>query len=250
MRLPQAALLISLAMVGVGIGSMESAADAQADQPGGQQPLFEGRLGVWLANAARSSSGETGVTVREVMPRSGADGAGVREGDVLVECEAERVASGAEVVRMLEEAPFGSVVHIGLVREGRKLDLKARLDASRREHLMAPFMSGPVREGPYLRSLPGGGTERLGLTVTDLTRQLAEFFGADDGVLVISVRHWSPADRAGLRAGDVVTGMSSHRVRNERDLAAALHRNLRGTRLTLAVRRDGRNAVIEVRVPR
>jgi hypothetical protein len=40
-------------------------AHAQVNQPGGQQPVFESRLGVWLAGVARLSSGETGVTVRE-----------------------------------------------------------------------------------------------------------------------------------------------------------------------------------------
>jgi len=215
-------------------GSLESAPDVQDDQPGGQQPVFESRLGVWLANAnvARLSSGETGVAVREVIPRSGADQAGVREGDVLVECEAERVGSGAEVIRLLEEAPFGSVVGIGLVRQGRRLDIKVLLDASRRERFMAPFMSGPVREGPYLRTVPLGGAERLGLTVIELTPQLDEYFGTDGGVLISAVRHRSPADRAGLRAGDVVTRIQGHRVRTERDLAGALHRNLRGARLT------------------
>jgi S1-C subfamily serine protease len=237
-------------MVGVGTCSTESVADAQGDQPGGQQPVFESRLGVWLAGVARLSSGETGVTVREVIPRSGADRAGLREGDVLVECEAEPVGSGAEAIRLLEDAPFGSVMGIGLVREGKRLDIKVLLDASRREHFMAPFMSGPVREGPYLRTVPLGGAERLGLRVIELTRQLDEYFGTDGGVLISAVRHWSPADRAGLKAGDVVTRIEGHKVRTERDLAGALHRNLRGARLTVGVTRHGRDAVMEVRVPR
>ena len=98
--------------------------------------------------------------------------------------------------------------------------------------------------------VPVGGIERLGLTGLEITPQLAAYFGTDGGVLISEIRHWSPADRAGLKAGDVVTRIDGHRVRTERDLAAALHRNLAGTRLMVGVRRDGRNAVIVVNVPR
>jgi len=46
---------------------------------------------------------------------------------------------------------------------------------------------------------------RLGVTVQELTPELAAFFGVKDGVLVSTVRADSPASKAGIKAGDVIT---------------------------------------------
>jgi serine protease Do len=113
---------------------------------------------------------------------------------------------------------------------------------------MAPFILSWAREGVYLRVLPMGGAERVGVTVQDLTPQLAEYFSTKQGVLITSVRDWSPADRAGLRAGDVVTGIDGSTVRTVADLTGALHRDLVGAELSIAVTRDRRNQTFKVLV--
>ena len=40
-----------------------------------------------------------------------------------------------------------------------------------------------VREGPYIRTPPRGGARRLGVTVFELTPQLADYFGTKEGVV-------------------------------------------------------------------
>jgi S1-C subfamily serine protease len=60
---------------------------------------------------------------------------------------------------------------------------------------------------------------RLGVQVNELTPQLAEYFGAQDGgVLVTSVTPDSAAAKAGLKAGDVITSIDGDRVRRTDDL--------------------------------
>ena len=51
-----------------------------------------------------------------------------------------------------------------------------------------------------------GDRQRLGVQLLPLSDQLATYFGVKDGVLVASVEADSPAARAGLKAGDVITG--------------------------------------------
>jgi serine protease Do len=113
---------------------------------------------------------------------------------------------------------------------------------------LAPFSTTLTREGPYLRFLPQGGAERLGVMMIDVTPQLAEYFGTAGGVLIASVRPWSPAERGGLRAGDVVTRVGANTVRTVNDLAQALHRKLSGARLSIGVTRHREAYSIEVRV--
>lgn len=67
---------------------------------------------------------------------------------------------------------------------------------SARPHLLAPFiLSTPVVLG--------------GAFVRDLTSDLEQYFGVGSGVLVTEVMGFSPAAGAGLRAGDVITAVSS-----------------------------------------
>jgi serine protease Do len=69
-------------------------------------------------------------------------------------------------------------------------------------------------------------TGRLGVQLSELTPQLAEYFGAKDGgVLVSSVGGDSPAAKAGLKAGDVITSVNCDRVRRTSDLVDALRDN-------------------------
>ena len=61
-----------------------------------------------------------------------------------------------------------------------------------------------------------------GFTVQNLTPSLAQFFGRKDGVLISEVRSDSPADRAGLRAGDVIIRANEVAVEELRTFAAQL----------------------------
>jgi S1-C subfamily serine protease len=63
---------------------------------------------------------------------------------------------------------------------------------------------------------------RLGVSVDELTHQLAEYFGAKDGVLVTAVTDGSAAARAGLKAGDVITSINGASVTSRDDLVRGL----------------------------
>ena len=113
---------------------------------------------------------------------------------------------------------------------------------------LVPFMVSPVREGAYIRMLPRGGAQRLGVTVQELTPQLATYFGTQGGALVVDVRQSSPADRADLRAGDVVTEIDGIVVRTTADLRRLLQRDLTNVALSISVRRDRLSEIVNVRI--
>jgi len=64
--------------------------------------------------------------------------------------------------------------------------------------------------------------------------QLAEFFGVTDGVLVRSVRKGSAADKAGIKAGDVITKVEDSKVSASGDITRAL-RSVRGKKASVVV---------------
>jgi serine protease DegS len=85
-----------------------------------------------------------------------------------------------------------------------------------------------VREGRMVRGW-------IGITAQDVTPQLAESFGLRDaeGVLVSGVMENGPADRAGLRPGDVITSVEDATIEQADDILNVIATRPPGTRITI-----------------
>jgi serine protease Do len=92
-----------------------------------------------------------------------------------------------------------------------------------------------------------GAGRRIGVTTTQLTDQLADYFGVsrDSGVLITSVAENSPAAKAGLKAGDIVTEVDGERIKGAGDLARLVSRKDEGD-VTLTVTRERNRRTVRV----
>ncbi|MBA2339452.1 MAG: PDZ domain-containing protein [Pyrinomonadaceae bacterium] len=92
-----------------------------------------------------------------------------------------------------------------------------------------------------------GASRRIGVTTTPLTKQLADYFGVSggEGLLVTGVSENSPAAKAGLKAGDVITEADGTRVRTTTDLARNIGRKTEGD-ISLTVVRDKQSSTVRV----
>jgi C-terminal processing protease CtpA/Prc len=82
-------------------------------------------------------------------------------------------------------------------------------------------------------------SRRIGVSTTELTKQLADYFGVTGGkgVLVTAVTDDGPAAKAGLRAGDVITAVDGEAVDSSGDISRAINRKKDGD-VTLTVIRN------------
>lgn len=87
------------------------------------------------------------------------------------------------------------------------------------------------------------GKGRLGVTVQDLTPELAEFFAVKDGVLVSSVTKDAPASKAGIKAGDVITAVDGKTVESSTELVGQLRE--KDGEVTIAVTRDKKTITLK-----
>ncbi|HZG54120.1 MAG TPA: PDZ domain-containing protein [Pyrinomonadaceae bacterium] len=93
----------------------------------------------------------------------------------------------------------------------------------------------------------GMSGRRIGITTQTLSEQLANYFGVAGraGLLVTSVAENSPAAKAGLRAGDVVTEVDGTRLNNANELSRALNRKDEGD-VSLTIVRDKKTRTVKV----
>ncbi len=119
---------------------------------------------------------------------------------------------------------------------------------------VAPFPEGSFDFAPKIATILGAG--RLGISVDELSSQLAEYFGTKDGVLVTSVIDNSAASKAGVKAGDVITSLNGGAVTTAADLRRRAQRLEDGDEFTLSVVRDrkpltlkGKIEVVQVKRP-
>jgi len=205
---------------------------------------------------------DAGVTIDEVRPDSPAEKAGLKKSDVIVEFDGERVRSARQFSRLVQESAPGRKVKATILRDTQKKDVEIALSENRRADV---FIDGDRlrdwlgdlgdrldRLQPFNFNfdfdLPEIATgRRLGVSVQELTDQLSAYFGARQGVLVSAVTEGSPAARAGLKAGDVITSINGERVHSREDLMRGL-RDATGDKVDLGIVRDKKESTVTATV--
>jgi serine protease Do len=197
--------------------------------------------------------------VREGSPASRA---GLQAGDIVIDFDGERVRSASHFTRLVQESVPDRQVATVVVRGTSKQTVNVVPEASG----AASFLSSDVRRrlqdlerqvprnfnfnvdpDALRRALPVTGGA-LGVTVSPLSDQLANYFGVKQGVLVTAVTSGSPAASAGVRAGDVITAIDGQTVSSAADVTRALRGN-QSESLEIAVTRDKKSISLKATLP-
>jgi serine protease Do len=252
-----------------------------ADFAGADFEVFGGggsRIGVAVRDVDQADvtreklAAQAGAVVEEVRSDSAAAKAGLKSGDVIVAFDGERVRSARQLERLVAETPAGRTVKASVQRAGAKVDVDITPETPANA-LRGPFKwesdaladLGPRIERDVKRRMPATefhgeefprgeafrffgapGRGRLGVQVQGLTDQLATYFGAKAGVLVSDVDEDSPAARAGVKAGDVITEVNGRAVSDAGDLRQEVSRVDDGKTADLTVIRDRKVITLKV----
>jgi serine protease Do len=193
---------------------------------------------------------EAGVEITRVDENSPAEKAGLRSGDVILEYNGQHIEGIEQFSRLVHETPAGREVKLGVFRNGANQTIVAKI-GSRRAATVAPFDFGnlSVRIPDIPHTFMGWRSSLLGVEVESLEGQLAEFFGVKDGgVLVRSVSQGTAAEKAGIKAGDVITRVDDSKVASASDLTSRL-RMYRGKSVPMVLLRDHKEVTVSVTVP-
>ena len=244
----------------------------------------DGFLGVYAENINRENMGRyhmsqvRGVGVTRIVKDSPAEKAGLRKDDVILRVDGENISSVRKLNRIVSELAPDQSVKITVSRGGSEQDITATI-GKRSNNFFAgsDLFKGQPQIWKWEGKEPRGRTfevphfnmdgnlfsegdllnnrdliwlansRRIGVSTTELTKQLADYFGVTGGkgVLVTAVIDDGPAAKAGVRAGDVLTAVDGEAIASSGDLSRAINRKKEGD-VTLTLIRNKSQQTIRV----
>src|SRR5262249_31452939 len=141
-----------------------------------------------------------------------------------------------QFVRLVHETPAGRQVKLAIWRNGSQQNITVTVGERKNTVIETPQGAWPlpaIPSIPPVPAVPPMEIPRFQMTYQNgvlgiegeslgMQSQFADFLGVKDGVLVKSVVKNSPAEKAGMRAGDVVTKVDGGKVDNTREITSQL----------------------------
>lgn len=214
-----------------------------------------------------------GVAIEKVVENSPAAQAGLQTNDVIVRFNGEEVTGTRKLTRLISEVAPDHQAKLTILRGGSERELTVTVGKRESPKLQAtsgalkdlygypgipefpelpkvPFPPAtPAKPGePNVFVYPGQASSRqIGVSVTSLTKQLGEYFGVTtgSGLLINNVRENSPAAKAGLKAGDVITEVDGKEIKGNLDFIRALSEKKEGD-VSLTIIRDRNRQTVRV----
>jgi serine protease Do len=206
-----------------------------------------------------------GVEVVDVEPDSPAAKAGLKEHDVITRYDGQAVEGTVQFRRLVRETPAGRNISMTISRSGSTQEISVELGD--RSAFYEKKMKGKMRDfgNAYVLSDPnfdfhmdapmvlGDMDSRgpsLGISAEDLSGQLGDYFGAPNGagILVREVRSGTAAEKAGLKAGDVIVRLNGKPVGSLGELRQQLRDKADEKTVTLGILRKGSEMNVAVTI--
>ncbi|MFQ6039170.1 MAG: PDZ domain-containing protein, partial [Candidatus Aminicenantales bacterium] len=211
---------------------------------------------------------EDRVVILEVEKESPAELAELKEGDVILEFEGKDVRNPESLAWMIRRRKPGETVRLRVEREGKARDIKVKLGEYTEEEAWSEFRMKFPRLFPpkppeppkalqpiepiQPRLYQWGFEQRkyIGVYLQELNRELSEYFGVEKGLglLVSRIEKDSPAEKAGLKVGDVIIRADGKRVERTRELSDLIQDKKKGETITIEYLRRKKTQQVEVEV--
>jgi len=186
---------------------------------------------------------DRGALVASVVPDSPAAKAGLRSGDVILHAGDKAIESTRGLSRLVASIPAGTDLSIEVWRNGAKERLPVVIGPMPAEDEVAAAADEDVH----------GSSPRLGLRLAPMTPEARDAMGVEapsQGVIVAGVEKGSPADQAGIKAGNVISMVGQRKVVSPEELIDAVQEAVAQHRHSVALRveQDGKARFVGIRL--
>ncbi len=225
--------------IGIGFAIPINLAKSVIEELKTKGKVTRGYLGVYLEDLtedmkrALDLKSLEGVLINEVIANSPADNAGIKEGDVIIEYEGQKVTDVQSFRIMVASTTPGKTIKLKLIRDGKEIELRVKI-GEMKEEVAAP-----------------GGKEKeteIGLQVVGIDSPDAKMYNisAKKGVVVTNVEPNSPSGDAGIQAGDVIIGIGNKEIENISDFKKAVQNLKKGKPVIFQIQRGERKRYVAV----
>ncbi len=241
------------------------------DDEGDHEKSRGGYLGVSIEEDTKNSEG--GARVETVAEGSPADKAGIKRGDTIVGFHGDVIRGPARLTEKIHASHPGDKVDVKLIRkDGGKETVTVELGERSKSHgYWYGFGEGDETPMPDLKGLDDlgdklkklhvfprgrmwalrGDRPRLGVELVETTPELREHLGGsgEAGLLVGKVLSGTPAQKAGVKVGDLIVSVDGDRVSDSGDLIEILS-DKEGKTIDLELVRDRKTTHVQVPIPK
>lgn len=175
-----------------------------------------------------------GVLISEVLENTPASKAGFKSGDVILKFDGKKVTDIQSFRLQVSSTPVGKTVKAVVYRDGKNKTITVKIGEYPEEEISA--------------GLPQKETPALGLKTVDIDDYQARRFNitAETGVLVINVAKDSPADKAGIKTGDVILAVGKKKINDLGDYNKAIAKLKKGKPVIFHIQRNNRKLYVAV----
>ena len=178
---------------------------------------------------------DEGALVSDVVSGGPAEKAGVKRGDVILQFDGKAIRSSRDLPFIVASTPIGKTVTVEVMRDKQRMNLQVKTEELKEEGAAAP----PAEARPH-----------LGMEVQEITPEMAKNYGLSrsSGVVIVKVESGSPAEEAGLAAGDIIVEIDKKPVKDADAFNSLLAGVKEGQTILFLIDRGGTTVFVTLNV--
>ncbi len=181
-----------------------------------------------------------GALLAEVFEGSPADKAGLKQGDIVVQFDGDKIDDHTHLSRLAAKAKPHSTINVVVIRNGKRKKIDVNIGLYPKD--------GIPRSGRQ-KDKSSKYEDVLGLKISELNAQLRDYFETDvqSGVIIIELAPNAPAKKSGLLVGDVILEINRHKIDNLEDCKQTLEKVNRKKSILFLVQRGSNSHFVAVK---
>lgn len=226
----------------------------------------------WLGVSIRNNK-DGNVEIIDVEKESPAELSKLKKGDIILKFEGEDITSNEMLVREIRKRKPGDSIILHVGRKGKTRDVEVRLGEHSEKDVMLelqykfpklfvppekllkmpemPKLMEPEKSlVPKMFRMIMGKRKYIGVNLEEINKELSEYFGVKTGrgLLISQIVKDTPAEKAGLKVGDIIFKADGVRIESRRDLSKLIQNKEKGDRIKIEFLRDRKARSVEVEI--
>ena len=177
-----------------------------------------------------------GSLINQVTPKSPAEKAGLKSGDVILKINGSSISRTSDLLNVLNRVAPSQTVQLEVLRDDKRQNISATLITAP-DDTPVKAEATPVRKGPV-----------IGVSIRNLTADETSRLKLKGGVLIQDVRAGGIAAQARIQPGDVITQINNKAVNNSEDFVKAVSDLKNGSIARVSLIREGQSAIVCMRI--